>query len=546
MQTLLLDLRYSLRVLRKKRGFTAIAVITLALGIGANTAIFSVVNAVLMRPLPYANPDQLVMVFETEPELERAPVTGPDYLDWKEQSSVFETMAAGTEGSENLTGIGDPQRVTAVPISAGFFEMLGTTPSLGRPFRSDEDQPGHNKVVILTHGLWQERFGSDPDIIGKQITLDDQSCDVVGVMPAAFVSPRIWGIQPDLWMPLGLKRDESTRGRHWLWVMARLKRGVTLEQARTEMEGVAARLATQYPQSNNDIGVRVVSLHEQLVGNVRPALLTLFGAVGLVLLIACANGANLLLTRAVGRQREMAIRVALGASRVRLIRQLLTESLLLSLLGGAAGALLALWAKDLLIRLGPADYLARASEINLSLGVLAFSLAVSLLTGILFGIVPAVHSARPSLDEFLKDGVRTMAGGVRSSRLRSLLIVAEVALGLVLLVGAGLMLRSLQRLLQVNPGFNPKNVLTMRVELPQSRYPKTETAIAFFHGLIERLQGLAGVQAAAATSRLPLSGGPNGVIKIEGRPQPARPWGTFGSSKFGPLGLFLGQWGFRC
>jgi putative ABC transport system permease protein len=524
MTTLLQDVRYGLRMLLRKPGFTVIAVSTLALGIGGNSAIFSLVNAVLLHPLPYADPNRLVMVFETEPELEKAPVTGPDYLDWKEQSSVFETMAAGTEGSANLTGIGDPQRVTAVPVSAGLFEMLGTTPALGRLFRSDEDQPGHNKVAILTHGLWQERFGSDPEIIGKQITLDGESFDVVGVMPAASVFPRIWGIKPDLWMPLGLKRDESTRGKHWLWVMARLKRGITLKQAQTEMEGIAARLAKQYPHSNSDIGVRVISLREQLVGDVRPALLTLFGAVGFVLLIACANVANLLLTRTVGRQREMAIRAALGASRIRLIRQLLTESVLLSLLGGVAGTLLALWAKDLLICLSPADYLPRASEINLSLGVLVFTLAVSLLTGILLGIVPAMHSARLNLGQSLKEGVRTMAGGVRSRHLRSLLVAAEVALGLVLLVGTGLMLRSLQKLLEVNPGFDPKNVLTMRLELPNSRYPrypKSERAAAFFNGLIERVQTLPGVQVVAATSQLALSGGPNGVVQIEGRSRTA-------------------------
>src|ERR1051326_9100066 len=505
LETLWQDLRYGARSLRKNPGFTLVSVLTLAIGVGANTAIFSVVNAVLLRTLPYPDPDRLVMVFETEPQLPTAPVAVPDYRDWKEQNDVFEAMAAGREGSASLAGSGEPQRVSALPVTAGFFEMLGAAPAAGRFFRRDEEQPGSN-IAVLTHELWQSRFGSDPSVVGKKIILDGQSVEVVGIAPRGFLFPSVWGLKPGLFVPFAPKKDENTRGTHSIWVMGRLKPGVTVERAQDEMEVISARLTKQYPESNTDIGVRIVPLREQLVGKVETVLLVMFGAVGFVLLIACANVANLMLTRTISRQREIAVRVALGASGLRILRQLFTESLLLSLLGGAAGVLLAAWGVSALVRLSPTDYLPRTGEIGLSAGVLAFTFAASLLTALLFGLAPAFHSARPDPGNALKEGSRAVAGGLRSLRLRRLLVAAEVALGLVLLIGAGLMLRSLQKLMQVDPGFDPDDVLTMRVELPESRYSEVRRRTAFVSGVIERTRGLPGVESAAASSQLPLAG----------------------------------------
>ncbi|MBZ5536337.1 MAG: ABC transporter permease [Acidobacteriia bacterium] len=519
MDTFLQDLRQGFRALLKNPGLTAVGVLTLALGIGANTAIFTVIDATLLRPLPYRSADRVVMVFETEPELTTAPVTPPDYFDWKEQNDVFESMAAGTEDSANLTGAGEPERLELASVSANFFEMLGTQPMLGRPFRVEEDQPGKNLVVILSHALWRRKFGADPAVIGRKVTLDGYPCEVVGVLPAEFQFPPIWGNRPAFFMPLGLARDETLRGSHILWVMAHLRSGVTVEKARSGMEAIAARLATQYPSSNAHIGVNLKTLREQFTGDVRRPLLILFGVVGFVLLIACTNMANLSLARATAREREIAIRAALGARRGRVIRQLLTESIILSLFGGLAGILLAVWAKDALLALGPADFITRAGRMNLNPGVLAFTLTLSLLTGVAFGLVPALQASRIRFNETLKEGGSRLSSGTRGRRFRSALIVAEVSLTLVLLIGAGLMVRSLHALLKVDPGFDPKNILTMKTELPDLRYPKEDQQVNFYQKLLEKIRPLPGVQSVAATSQLPLGGGPNGWILIEGRPR---------------------------
>jgi len=519
MSALWQDVRYGMRMLAKNPGFTAVAVLTLALGIGANTAIFSVVNAVLLRPLPYKDPDRLVMVFETEPQLSRAPVTPPDYFDWTEQNQVFESMAAGTQGLGSLTGVGEPEHLEFGPVSANVFEMLSARPLVGRLFRPDEDQPGHNFVVILSHQLWERKFGSHPTVVGRNINIEGSLFEVIGLMPVDFRFPPIWGNRPKFWIPLGLKRDETLRGSHMLWVMGRLKPGATMEKASTEMETIAKRLAKEHPETHANIGVNLVPLREYLTAHVGHTLLVLFGAVGFVLLIACTNVAHTFLARATAREKEIALRTALGASRLRIVRQLLTESVLFSALGAFGGVLFAVWAKDFVLSLGPGDYLSRLGEISVNLRVLAFTLVISLLTGIAFGLVPSLQASDIRLNESLKEGGRSLAAGTRGRRFRNVLVVAEVALAFVLLICAGLLVRSLRALLQVNPGFDVKNLLTMKMELPGRRYGKHEQQARFYQELVEQVNALPGVQAAAATSQLPLEGGNNGYILIEGRPR---------------------------
>jgi putative ABC transport system permease protein len=519
MRTLLQDLKSGLRTLAKNPGFTAAAVLTLALGIGANTAIFSVVNAVLVRPLPYRDAGRLVLVWQIEPQFDSAPVTTDDFLAWKEQHDIFDAMAAGTEGLSraSLTGVGEAEAVRSAPVSAGLMEMLGVQPSLGRVMRPDEDVPGHDTVAILSYGLWESRFGSDPQIVGKTLTLDGKTRTIIGVMPRGFVFPRIWTIKPDLWIPLAPSGAEGPG--HWLYVIAHLKPGVTFQQAQTAIKAVAERRAKLRPESNKDIGARVEGLRDYLVGDFRPRILVLFGVVGFVLLIACANVANLQLARTTARERELAVRTALGAGCIRLLRQLLTENLLLSVLGGAAGLLVALWAKVFLLSLSPPDYFPRASEINISPRVLAFTLGISILAGVLFGLFPAFRSFRIDLNESLKEGTRSLTENLRSRRTRSAVVVTQLSLAFILLVGAGLMIRSLQKLADVNLGFETANVLTMEVDLPEFRYTKPEQALTFYQDALTRIQSLPGVRAAAFTSQLPLGGGPNGTIQVEGAPQ---------------------------
>jgi len=521
------DIRYGLRTLLKARGFTAAAVLALALGIGINTAIFSIVNGILLRPLPYADPSRLVSLAEVNPAEgpDPYPVSAPNYADWAGQARSFEGLAAyraGSSASFSLASGGGPEWVQGVGVSAGLFPVLGVNPSLGRFFQPDEDAPGSNTVVILSHGLWQRRFGADPDIVGKALTLSGKSYSVVGVMPAGFEFP----VQPskaELWVPLALGKDdlaEEMRGMHKLSVVGRLRPGADLEGARAEMNTVSARLQQQYPETNTGKSAHVVSLHEHVVGNIRTPLLLLLGAVGCVLLIACANVANLLLARATVRQKEVALRTALGASRLRVVRQLLTESAVLALLGGALGLLFAALATELLVAVSPAD-IPRLGAVGIDARVLAFTLAVSLLTGVVFGLAPAVQSSKADLNEMLKEGGGKGSAGGGRGRVRSALVVSEVALALLLLIGAGLLIKSFMLLQQSDPGFDGRNVLTVRVPLPESKYSEPPKARAFYQSLLERVKALPEVQHAAVTTSIPLTGW-NTVFgfEIPGRPAP--------------------------
>jgi putative ABC transport system permease protein len=514
------DLRFGFRTLFKNPGFTAVAIIALALGIGANSAIFSVVNTVLLRPLPYKDSEGLVMVWEdaTKHGYPRDTPAVANYMDWRSQNHVFEDMAAVADASLNLTGAGDPERLEGSAANASLFSLLGVAPQVGRVFTPEEDQPGANRVVILSNRLWARRFGADPAVVGKQITLNGQPATVVGVMPSQFQFP---SQDVELWVPIAFTPQQAAgRGRHYLQVVARLKQGVTLPQAQAEMNTIATRLQQQYPQSNTDLGAVVVPLHEQVVGDIRPALLILLGAVGLVLLIACANVANLLLARAAVRQKEIAVRVAFGASRWRLIRQFLTESLLLAVVGGAFGLLLSVVGIKLLTRFIPPN-ISQIKAIELDSYVLGFTVLVSLFTGVIFGLVPALQASMFKPNETLKEGGRSSSSGNRGNRIRALLVIAEVAVSLVLLIGAGLLINSFLRLRSVDPGFDSSNLLTMRIVLPDAKYRELERRSAFYTDLIQRVEALPGVKSAAVTTNLPLYRQGNSTgIEIEGRPAP--------------------------
>ncbi len=521
MGTLWQDLRYGIRTLLRRPGFTLIAVLALMLGIGANSAIFSVVNGVLLRPLPYADPERLVQVWEYRPRqgMNQIEVSSAEFAAWRDQNRVFEQIAAIDHADYNLTGNDEPQRISGARVSASYFPLLGVKPALGRTFLPEEDQPDHNSVVVLSYGIWQGRFGSDPNILGKSVTLNGTACTVIGIMPRGFQLPHDAGLA----RPIAFtSAEQTTSGNHYLEVIARLKPGVTIKEAAGEMSAIAGRLEQTFPNTNVGHGVVLVPLHEQVVGEVRPALLVLLGAVGFVLLIACANVANLLLARSAARRKEIAIRTALGASRARIIRQLLTESLFLAVLGGAAGLLLAMWGVDLLIRL-IANSIPRANEISLDGRVLGFTLLISLMTGLLFGLLPALQTSRPDLTESLKEGGRDSAESFRRNRARSLLVVCEVALTLVLLIGAGLLIKSFLRLRDVNPGFNPAGTLTLELSLPASKYSDGAQIAGFYQQLLPRVEALPGVQAAGAVSVLPLSGNDeSNFVGIEGH-QPLPP-----------------------
>jgi putative ABC transport system permease protein len=515
LETLLKDVRFGARALAKRRGFTAVAVLTLTLGIGMNTAIFSVVNAVLLRPLPYENSHDLVQIWGTQPQLDTAPMSPANFLDWREQNRVFERVAAYTGQNFNLSGVDEPERIRATRVSADLFELLRVRPALGRTFLAEEDQYGNHRVVILSHALWQRRFGANPEILGKTLTLNDQSYVVVGVMPPDFSFPRT---TTEMWTPIAFSPGErGTRNTNYISVIARLRPGVTLEQARSEMEGLARRQQEQYPESNTGIGVKLISYKEQVVGATRPVLLLLLGAVGFVLLIACANVANLLLVRATARRKEIAIRSALGASRGRVIRQLLTESMLLALAGGGLGLLFAYWGLDLLVALQPAN-IPRLAELSIDRGVFLFASAISILTGIAFGLAPALQASKLDLNDAIKEGGKGTGEGGSRQRLRSLLVVSEIALSLVLLIGAGLLIKSFWRLIEVDPGFNPENTLTMAISLPTSRYAETARQVAFFEQAVERVSSLPGVEAAGVTTDIPLFGGNSTGFNVEGHP----------------------------
>lgn len=515
MGTLLHDLRYGLRMLWQRPGFTVVAVLTLALGIGANTAIFSVVNGVLLRSLPYAEPDRLVLLWETNERSRTIHVSNLNLLDWREQNQSFESFSGYSGqwgGKTTVLGGSEPDRAFAVAVYRDFFKVLGVAPALGRPFSTEEHSPGAAQGVVVSYGFWQSHLGADPDLSGKKLTLGDSSFSVIGVMPQGFSFPA----GTDLWLAKEqLGPDTSSRSAHNYVAIARLKPDVKLEQAQADMNSIARSLSEQY-SDNQGMGINVISLEDQLVGSIRPALLVLLAAVGFVLLIACANVSNLLLARAVGRQREIAIRTALGASPWRVMRQLLTESVLLSLFGGALGLLLAYWLIGPLVALAPST-IPRLHEIGIDGRTLAFTLVISLLTALIFGLLPALKFSKPDLQEALKQGGQSTGGG--SVLLRSALVVAEVSLTMVLLVGAGLLVKSLWRILQVNPGFDSENVLTMQISLPESEYGEEGRVITFHRQLLERTKSLAGVESAGIVNNLPLGGVDiNSFFWIEGDP----------------------------
>jgi len=531
MSVLKQDLRHALRLVVRQPGVTIVALLTLALGIGANTAIFSAVDAVLLRPLPYEEPDRLVMVWEkrqAEGVLDNV-VAPADYVDWAKMNTTFESIAAYTPMTVDLTGVGEPVRLPAAAVSPAFFDVFRTRPELGRTFRAEEGVVGNQRVVILGHGLWQRMFGSDPSVIGRRLVLNGGSHEVVGVLPSTF---EFADGTIELWAPLALEgvSQPLPRANHELFVYARMKPGVTLQQARADMDRVGAQLSEQYPQTNRRHGVWVMALRDQIAGpvqrgseqsqSIRGGLLLLLGAVAFVLLIACVNVASLLLARAAGRRREMAVRAALGAGRARLVGQTLTESLVLGMLGGLAGLLVAYWGIQSLRQLTPeALPVLGLRRFGLDLRVLAFTFALSIATGLLFGLLPAWHLASQDLHNVLKDGTRTF--GLVRRRLRLALVVGEIALASVLLVGAGLTLRSFQALLQAQPGFEPDGALTTLVTLPGRRYGTAETRLATFDQLEQRFASIAGVRAVGATSHLPLSGQDSRLgVTIEGRDAP--------------------------
>jgi putative ABC transport system permease protein len=522
MKNLSQDIRYGIRVMLKSRGFTAAAVIALALGIGANTAIFSVVNAVLLRPLPYPDPERIVTVWQNlqasgGPERE---YTSPaDFNDWKEQGQTFEHMAAVVNWGPTMTGQAEPEQLRGAAISYDMFSVLGIEPALGRSFTREEDQPDGERVVILSNGLWRRRFGADPSLVGQTISLSGDSYTVVGIMPPGLKFPII--NRAELWKPLSPALNKSCqRGCVVLRVMARLRPGATLESARSEMSTIASRIEQENPATNKGVGVTLIPLHEYVVGDVQLAVYILFGAVGLVLLIACANVANLMLARAASRSKEIAIRTALGASRGRVIRQLLTESLLLAIIGGASGVLLAFWMVDILVAFSP-EGTPRTDEIGIDGRVLAFSLATALLTGLISGLVPALQASNPNLNDALKEGGKGTQSGSHGRRARGILVVSEIALALMLLIGAGLLMKSFLRLQSVDPGFNPKNLLTAVISLPRASYPDRPRFVAFYAQLLDRIKTLPGVQSVGAISNLPLGGGrTDSDFSIQGRPQP--------------------------
>lgn len=504
MESLAQDVGCGFRLLRKNLGFTLVSVLTLALGIGANTAIFSVIQAALLNPLPYDDPDRIVTVRESNPGqgFPGFAVSPPNYMDWRNSIISFEAMASYSPGAFNYSGGAEPERLNGANVAASFFSVLGAKPGSGRTFLPEDDVEGPASVVVLSYGLWTRRFGGDPHILGKSLKLNDHEYSVIGVMQNGFQFPR--GVE--LWLPSEFAKDDlgpGARGAHYLHVIARLKRGVSLQRAQSEMRALSARLEQQYPRTNRGWTSRVVSLNEATLGNVRPTLLFLFGAVGFLLLIACANVANLLLARASARQREMAIRFSLGAGRWRIARQLLTESILLSGIAASVGVLLAEWAIRALRTL-PSSNLPRAASIQLDLPVLGFAAAIAILTGLLFGFAPALQVTRSAPSETLKEGGRTQSPGV--SRVRSALVVLETTLALVLLVGSGLLLKSFVHLQSVDLGFQAKSIVTADIALPHAKYPIGPQQIQFFQQLFERLQTAHGLNEAALASGNPIQG----------------------------------------
>ncbi|HXU40144.1 MAG TPA: ABC transporter permease [Blastocatellia bacterium] len=516
------DLRYGIRMLINNRGFTAVAIVSLALGIGANTAIFSVVNAILLKSLPYKQPDRIVLVWGYYPAQGhfRSQVSATDVADWRSQNNVFEDVATYQSYRPTLSGIGDAERVPGMGVGDGYFKIIGAEPILGRDFTTEEQIDGKDDVIILGYGLWQSKFGSDPNVVGTKVLLNSRPHTIVGVMSASLRSlpTTLIDAPAEFYRPVGENYDEDARSGRHLRAIARLKPGVSIEQAQVEMSVIAGRLEQEHPIHNTGYGVRLVSLPEDTVGSLRPTLLMLLGAVVFVLLIACANVGNLLLARSTARQKEIAIRAALGASRVRLVRQFLTESVLLALAGGALGLLLAVWSTSLIESIG-SSVTPLLKGITIDVRVLAFTIAISIVTGIVFGLAPALHLSSVDLNESLKEGSRGSSAG--RNPLRSVLVVSEVALALVLLVCAGLMIKSVMRLGDVSPGFNPAKMLTMNVALPGAKYPKGPDRSAFFTRMLDRVGALPGVESAEVTSVLPFSGNFDGRgLAVEDHPKP--------------------------
>jgi len=542
------DLRFALRMIRNSPGFTAIAILTLALGIGANTAIFSFVNAVLLKPLPFPHAERILNMWEKPPGGDRNGISTLNFLDWKNQNTVFTAMAAQSWGSVTLTGADVPVELRNGRVSAPYFDIFGTKPMLGRTFAPDEDQLGKQHEVVLSHRIWESRFGADPSLIGRSIRLNGSPYTVIGVMPPGLFD-REW---EDLWTPLAFEPKEMTRDYHWMISWARLKPGVTLEQARQQMKAIAARIEHDYPQSNKGWSATVDRYQDRVVGEgLRRSLLVLLAAVGAVLLIGCVNLANLLLVRGAGREREVAIRSALGAGRGRLVRQFLTESVLLAGLGGVVGVLTG-WAlmRGLKVWI-PVSILPAEADVQLDGQVLLFTAAIVIATGILFGIAPALHSVRADLVGSLKEGGRGATSGTGRRHVRNVLVIAEIALAVILLSGAGLLVRSFYQLQQVDTGFDTTNVITMRLPMTSQQYPDGPRIVSYLGQVMEKLKAVPGVRDVASTSALPLEGWSDGMpFLIEGRPfvdmanRPGCGYKSVSPSYLSALGMRLlrGRW----
>jgi putative ABC transport system permease protein len=521
MHNLITDIRYGFRSLLKRPGATAVALVTLALGIGVNTAIFSAVDSILLRPLPFKDPERIVSVWEQTPSLgiQQNQAAPANFFDLRNQNQSFEALGAYGPLDINLTGAGDPERLDGQLVTANVFSILGVAPALGRTFLANEDQPGQEHVVVLSDALWQRRFNRDPSIINRNIALNGETFTVVGVMPRGFFFPLR---ETELWVPWAMEPDQASgRGDHYLTLVGRLKTGVSIERANADLAAIGQRLAGEYPRTNEGLGFIARSLHKDYVGDLRLPMLILFGAVGLVLLIACANVANLLLAQATTRRKEIAIRIALGARRWTIVRQMLVESLLLASGGGLLGVLGAFWGVEALTKFLP-ESLSKLQGVSIDARVLLFTLGVSVLTAIVFGGVPALLTSRTTPGATLSDVARDMAGGTSGRNVRRLLVVSEVALAVVLLVSAGLLIRSFQLLRQVEPGFNPENALTMRMVLPFPKYAKKETRSAFYDEVLRQVKETRGVEAAGMITFMPLSfSGMNFSFSVEGRAAPS-------------------------
>jgi len=538
------DLSYGSRVLRKNPAFSAITVLTLALGIGANTAMFSVVDSLLLRPLPYKDSGSLMLVWEKPPKGQRNSVSAANFLDWRDQNRVFTDLVGITTGSFNLSGKDTPEQVDGMRTSWDYFDLLAVSPALGRRFTAEDDRPGAPRVAVISHGLWQRKFGGDPRVIGRSLLVDGEPCTIIGVTRAGF---RFF-FAPDMWVPLALDRAKATRDFHYMISLARLRPGVTLAQARTEMDGIARNIERAYPKSNKGWGTFVEPMRNAAVEDQQQAVLVLFGAVGFVLLIACVNVANLLLAKAAARQRELAVRASLGAGRGRLVAQLLTESVLLALAGGLLGLVLAFWMVRTLHALIPAAMLAGFTEIAVNWRVLAFSFLLSLVTGVFFGLFPAWRVTRFNLHDILKEGGRGTSSASSHARFRSVLVAGEAALSLVLLVCAGLMIRSLAAMQNADPGFRPDHVLTMRLSMAEAQYRGGAAVRAFYRQVLEKATAIPGVRSASISMSLPLQGSAFGMpFLIASHPRvpiseaPGAPYELVTAGYFPTMGITLNK-----